>query len=81
MNTYYIAAIWLGMALFASFISIRLGVSVALVETLVGAGLGNIPGIREHHPPQGRSPSNRGRSTLLRAVNVRSRSSVSSCGH
>ena len=48
MNSYYIAAIWLGMALLASFISIRIGVSVALVEILVGAILGNIPGIREH---------------------------------
>ena len=48
MNIYYIAAIWLGMALLASFISIRIGVSVALVEILVGAVLGNIPGIREH---------------------------------
>jgi Kef-type K+ transport system membrane component KefB len=48
MNMYYIAAIWLGMALLASFISIRIGVSVALVEILVGAVLGNIPGIKEH---------------------------------
>jgi Kef-type K+ transport system membrane component KefB len=48
MNAYCIAAIWLGMALLASFISIRIGVSVALVEILVGAILGNIPGIREH---------------------------------
>jgi Kef-type K+ transport system membrane component KefB len=48
MNVYYIAAIWLGMALLASFISIRIGVSVALVEILVGAVLGNIPGIKEH---------------------------------
>jgi Kef-type K+ transport system membrane component KefB len=48
MNIYYIAAIWLGMALLASFISIRIGISVALVEILVGAVLGNIPGIKEH---------------------------------
>jgi Kef-type K+ transport system membrane component KefB len=48
MNVYSIAAIWLGMALLASFISIRIGVSVALVEILVGAVLGNIPGIKEH---------------------------------
>lgn len=48
MNIYYIGAIWLGMALLASFIGIRAGVSVALVEILVGAVLGNIPGIREH---------------------------------
>jgi len=48
MNDYYVAAIWLGMALIASLISIRIGVSVALVEILVGAILGNIPGIKEH---------------------------------
>ena len=48
MNIYYIAAIWLGMAALASFISIRVGVSVALVEILVGAIFGNIPGIKEH---------------------------------
>ncbi len=48
MNIYYVAAIWLGMAVLASFISIRLGVSVALVEILVGAVIGNIPGIKEH---------------------------------
>ncbi len=48
MNIYYVMAIWIGMALVASFISIRVGVSVALVEILVGAICGNIPGIREH---------------------------------
>jgi Kef-type K+ transport system membrane component KefB len=48
VNIYYIAAIWLGMALLASLISIRMGVSVALVEILVGAVFGNIPGIKEH---------------------------------
>ncbi len=48
MNIYYIAAIWLGMALLASFVSIRVGVSVALVEILVGALFGNIPGVKEH---------------------------------
>ena len=48
MNVYYVMAIWVGMALVASFISIRVGVSVALIEILVGAVLGNIPGIKEH---------------------------------
>jgi len=48
MNPYYIFAIWIGMALLASLISIRIGLSVALVEILVGAVLGNIPGLREH---------------------------------
>jgi Kef-type K+ transport system membrane component KefB len=36
------------MALLATFISIRIGFSIALVEILVGAVLGNIPGIKEH---------------------------------
>ena len=48
MNVYYVMAIWVGMALLATLISIRIGLSVALVEILVGAVLGNIPGIREH---------------------------------
>jgi Kef-type K+ transport system membrane component KefB len=48
VNSYYIFAIWIGMALLASLISIKLGLSVALVEILVGAVLGNIPGLKEH---------------------------------
>jgi Kef-type K+ transport system membrane component KefB len=48
VNIYYIAAVWLAMALLASFISIRIGVSVALVEIIVGAVCGNIPGLKEH---------------------------------
>jgi Kef-type K+ transport system membrane component KefB len=36
------------MALGASLLSVRIGVSVALVEILVGAIVGNIPGIKEH---------------------------------
>jgi len=48
MNVYYVMAIWIGMALLASFISIRVGISVALIEILVGAVFGNIPGIMEH---------------------------------
>ncbi len=48
MNVYYVMAIWFGMALIAAFFSIKLGISVALVEILVGAIAGNIPGIREH---------------------------------
>jgi Kef-type K+ transport system membrane component KefB len=48
VNVYYVMAIWVGMALLASFISIRVGISVALIEILVGAVAGNIPGIREH---------------------------------
>ena len=48
MNLYYVAAIWLGMALLASMVSIRIAVPVALVEIVVGALAGNIPGIKEH---------------------------------
>jgi Kef-type K+ transport system membrane component KefB len=48
MNDYFVAAIWVAMALTASLISIRIGVSVALVEIVVGAVLGNVPGAREH---------------------------------
>lgn len=48
MNIYYVAAIWLGMALLASVISIRIAAPAALVEILVGALAGNIPGIQQH---------------------------------
>lgn len=48
MNIYYTAAIWVGMALLASVVSVRVAVPVALVEIVVGALAGNIPGIREH---------------------------------
>lgn len=40
-NVWFIAAAWMGMALVASVISIRLGVSVALVEIAVGIVGGN----------------------------------------
>lgn len=48
MNDYFIAAIWIAMALTASLVSIRIGISVALVEIVVGAVLGNLPGIGDH---------------------------------
>jgi Kef-type K+ transport system membrane component KefB len=48
VNVYYVMAIWIGMALLASFFSIKVGLSVALVEILIGAVAGNIPGLREH---------------------------------
>jgi Kef-type K+ transport system membrane component KefB len=48
LNLYYVAAIWLAMALVASLISIQVAIPVALVEIVVGALAGNIPGIREH---------------------------------
>ncbi|MFA6298130.1 MAG: cation:proton antiporter [Nocardioides sp.] len=44
MNVYWVAAAWIGLALLASLISIRVGISVALVELVVGAVVGNIPG-------------------------------------
>ncbi|MGH7231084.1 MAG: cation:proton antiporter [Nitrospiraceae bacterium] len=40
------AAIWIGMALLATLISVRIGVSVALVEICVGMGVGNMFGLR-----------------------------------
>ncbi len=40
-NTYVIAALWLGLALVASLISIRIGVSVALIEIALGVVGGN----------------------------------------
>jgi Kef-type K+ transport system membrane component KefB len=48
VNIYYVAAIWLGMALLASVASIRIAVPAALVEIVVGALAGNIPGIQQH---------------------------------
>jgi len=48
VNVYYVMAIWIAMALIASFVSIRVGISVALVEILIGAVVGNIPGLKEH---------------------------------
>ena len=41
-NIWFIAAIWIGLALVASLISIRVGISVALIEILVGVAAGNI---------------------------------------
>jgi Kef-type K+ transport system membrane component KefB len=43
MNIYFVAFVWMGMALAASLISIRVGISVALIEILVGAIVGNLP--------------------------------------
>ena len=48
MNIYYEAAIWIGMALLASVVSVRVAVPVALVEIVIGAIAGNLPGIKEH---------------------------------
>src|SRR5437667_11871503 len=41
-NIWFIAAFWMGLALLASLISIRVGISVALIEILVGVIVGNI---------------------------------------
>jgi Kef-type K+ transport system membrane component KefB len=41
-NIWFIAAVWMGLALLASLISIRTGISVALVEILVGVVAGNL---------------------------------------
>lgn len=44
-NVWLIAASWMALALLASLISIRLGVSVALIEILVGVIAGNFVGL------------------------------------
>ncbi len=41
-NIWFIAAFWMGLALLASLISIRVGISVALIEILLGVAVGNI---------------------------------------
>lgn len=41
-NIWFIAAFWMGLALLASLISIRIGISVALVEIFVGVVVGNL---------------------------------------
>ena len=41
-NIWYVAAIWMGLAFAASLISIRTGISVALIEIVVGVVAGNI---------------------------------------
>jgi Kef-type K+ transport system membrane component KefB len=41
-NIWYVAAIWMGLAFVASLVSIRTGISVALIEIVVGVIAGNI---------------------------------------
>jgi Kef-type K+ transport system membrane component KefB len=48
-NIWFIAAIWMGLAFAASLVSIRTGVSVALIEILVGVVVGNISLGGEYH--------------------------------
>ncbi len=45
LNVWLIASIWMGLALVASVISIKIGISVALIEILVGILAGNFFGI------------------------------------
>lgn len=42
MEIYVVAVQWIGLALLASLISVRLGVSIALVEIAVGVAAGNL---------------------------------------
>jgi len=44
-NVWLTAAVWLGLALLSSLISIRVAVSVALIEIMVGAVAGNVIGL------------------------------------
>jgi Kef-type K+ transport system membrane component KefB len=48
-NVWFVAAIWMGLAFVASLVSIRTGISVALIEILVGVVAGNITFGGEHH--------------------------------
>ncbi len=41
-NIWFLASIWMALALIASLISIRTGISVALIEILVGVLAGNL---------------------------------------
>jgi Kef-type K+ transport system membrane component KefB len=49
-NVWFVTTIWMALAFIASLISIRLGISVALVEIFVGVLAGNFLGI--HHTTQ-----------------------------
>ncbi len=48
-NIWAIAAIWLGLALLASLLSIRFKMSVALLEIIVGVVAGNLALLLEHY--------------------------------
>jgi Kef-type K+ transport system membrane component KefB len=41
-NLWLTSALWIGLALAASLVSIRVGISVALIEIIVGAAAGNV---------------------------------------
>lgn len=44
-NVWLVAAAWMGLALAASVISVRIGISVALIEIVVGIIAGNFFGL------------------------------------
>jgi Kef-type K+ transport system membrane component KefB len=46
-NIWFAAALWMGLAFLASLISIRVGISVALIEILLGVAAGNFLGIEQ----------------------------------
>src|SRR5947209_5481473 len=48
-SSWGIAAVWMGLALIASFLAIRFNLSVALVEILVGIVAGNLALLLDHH--------------------------------
>ena len=48
-NVWLISAAWIGLALLASLVSIRLGISVALIEIIVGVFGGNLIGLAATH--------------------------------
>jgi Kef-type K+ transport system membrane component KefB len=49
-NIWFVASIWMAMAFVASLISIRVGISVALIEILIGVVAGNFLGIHQTTP-------------------------------
>jgi Kef-type K+ transport system membrane component KefB len=48
-TSWSLAAIWMGLALLASFLSIRFKLSIALVEILVGIAAGNLAHLLDHY--------------------------------
>ena len=44
-NVWLVASVWMALALIASLISIRVGISVALIEILIGVAAGNFLGV------------------------------------
>ena len=56
-NVWFVAAAWMALALVASLISIWTGISVALIEILVGVVAGNFLHLQAiHHPGDGGDP-------------------------